>query len=252
MTTRTYDPGTLVALPTLKARETLAVGRALVAVARQEPGLPSNVTAAADGVATTIDPLARELGPTEAAARPGVRDADRVEDNAYGALVDFVRAFARLPPGEFPQSAQAASVLPVLTDEKQGLGFLTFVPLVEWSEVDTRLKALDARGLAEVVTGLGGGVFLDHLRTSHVAYGLATGGTASLPSDDSPAVRSALDAITVALRYYVVQVVASVHPNAPETAERASKLLRPLTEWQRPAATVVTEPPAPDPAPPTG
>jgi hypothetical protein len=72
--------------------------------------------------------------------------------------------------------------------------------------------------------------------------------------EEKASLREVLAEVTEALRHYVVQVSATVRRKSPKTAERAAKLLAPITEWQRPGgkakgAGEPESPPEPPPAP---
>lgn len=171
-----------------------------------------------------------------------VRAADREEDNAVGALVDFLEAFARLP-ARFESAAPARAALAILKDA-EGLKYLTYKPVVEWSEVETRRKLLEKGGHVETIRALGGGALLQYLDEAHVNYGVATGTTAPVMRAEPASIEEPRAALADAMRTYVARVVSSVSRKKPETRERAQMLLRPLTDW-RSSASVPTAEPAP-------
>ena len=83
----------------------------------------------------------------------------------------------------------------------------------------------------EALASLGGTPFLTHLRAVHATYGAAAGVTQVAPEIDAPKVRAALDALTAAMRRYVVRVASSVDESSPRSEARAEALLKPITTW---------------------
>lgn len=51
------------------------------------------------------------------------------------------------------------------------------------------------------------------------------------PPADAPKVREAFDALTSAMRRYVVRVASSVDESSPRSEARAEALLEPITAW---------------------
>ncbi len=230
MAERTYTPTDLVSLPRLSAREALALGRALLAIAQRTAGLPNAIREATADLEGAVVALAAAV-PAKRKAAPVLREADRVEDNAVAAVVALLKAWVRLPEGDFPREVGVAARCLDVFLEGGTLDFLTFRPVVEHSEVQRRIESLQAQGLDEALRSLGAGPFVDHLLAAHAAYGVACGITGAVAKDESPALRAATLEVTDSLRAYVVAVVASVSRKKPETAERADELLRPLSEW---------------------
>ncbi len=236
MSKRTFMAKDLVVLPRLKARELLAIARALVLHARAVDDVPKAVLDALREVEAHLEPLAAELAPAPADPEVPLRAATLAECNAVGALVDFVTSWTRLPEGDFPAQVATARACQVALLEGAGLEFLTYKPLVMHSEVQRRMDTLRARKLDDELRALGGGDFLVHLTRVHKVFGAAAGATARRPEVEAPAVREHADALTDAVRTYVVRVVASIDRKHPDTARRADDLLQPLRSWSSPAA----------------
>lgn len=233
---RQFTASDLVALPRLKARELLAIARALVLHARKVGGMADHVAEALRDVEAQTAPLATELGPPEPRSGVTYKDADRAEVNAMGALVDFVTAWTRLPEDEFPsQVAVGRECLDVLL-EGAGLEFLTYKPLVKHSEVQRRLDNLDAHKLDDALRDLGGEAFLKHMMKAHKAYGAVSGATAKPAEADSPAVRAKAAELADAVKTYVVRAVGTVDRKRPETRDHVDSLLHPLRSWATPTA----------------
>ncbi len=256
MSERSLTSVGLVALPKMKARELLALVRAIVAIARATKHLPAHVRSALEDIEGEIPAMVAALGP--AAKRPAVslKVADREEDNAVGALVDFVTVWTRLPEAKYPEQVRVGRACLEVLLEGKGLEFLVLKPIVEHSEVQRRIDGLSERGLDAAIRKLGGGVFLDHLAETHEVYGPVTGATGNLPEGESAVVRDASSALIETLRTYVVRVVGLIDRKHPETRDLAAALLQPLSSWTSNASSANDDadedpvtPPAPAPPP---
>ena len=250
---RSFTAGSLVTLPRLTAISAARLAKQLLSAAAKEKKLPPMVAAARDAIVPVRQKLATELQKrTDGAGQetPVVRAADIVEDNAFGAFVDWLRALRRLPAERHPPSTTAGSVL----DDafKDGLEFLKIAPQDEWQEAEIRLAVLVDKGYREAVAKLGGKPFLDELDFAHEAYGKALGITEAKPVVESPAIRDALDDVKHELRAYVLAVSSQVKRKEPATQALADRLLAPLIHWKENAAAPLTEDddldPAQDPA----
>lgn len=257
MTERSLTTVDLVSLPKMKARELLALARAMVAIASTAKHLPAHVRSALDDVEAELPAMVAALGPTAKKAAVSVKAADRDEDNAVGALVDFVSAWARLPEAKYPEQVGVArACLEVLLDDGK-LEYLALKPIVEHSEVQRRIDGLAERKLDVAIRKLGGGAFLDHLAETHAVYGPATGATENLAGGESAVVREASNNLAEALRTYVVRVVGLIDRKRPETRDLVTGLLKPLSSWTSSASNAANDdadddpvtPPAPVPSP---
>jgi len=166
----------------------------------------------------------------EAEEPPVVRAADVVEDNAFGALVDWLKSFARLPGERHDEAAEAQTVLDGVF--AAGLELLKIRPVDEWQEAEARLKLLADDGHNDTIAKLGGKPFLDELAVAHEAYGEALGITVVKPVVDSPAIREALTDAIDELRGYVLTVSSLVKKKDATTAAMAARLLAPLIHWR--------------------
>lgn len=257
MSERSLTTVDLVALPKMKGRELLALVRAIVAIARATKHLPAHVRSALEDIEGEIPAMVTALGP--AAKRPAVslKVADREEDNAVGALVDFVTVWTRLPEAKYPEQVRVGRESLEVLLEGKGLEFLVLKPIVEHSEVQRRIDGLAERGLDAEIRKLGGDAFLDHLAETHEVYGPVTGATRNVPEAESAVVRDASSALTETLRTYVVRVVGLIDRKHPETRDLAAALLQPLSSWTSNASGAndvdaeedPVTPPAPSPTP---
>jgi hypothetical protein len=161
---------------------------------------------------------------------PRVGAADRVEDNAFGALFAWLSAWARLPVAQHPEVAMATTVLQSVF--AGGLTFLAVKPANEWQEAEIRLRLITEKGHDKTIEQLGGRPFLDHLATAHKAYGEVLGITAVKQAVETPAIRVARDAATEVIRGYVLRVVALVRKSDPEAEALSQRLLAPIVNWR--------------------
>jgi hypothetical protein len=246
--TRSFTASSLVTLPRLTAVSTARLMQELLNAAKAERKLPASIATDRDEVAEAYQVLQAELAKRLAAESedgPVVRAADMVEDNAFGALSDWLSAWARLPGDRHPESADAAAVLQAIFPS--GLTFLTIRPSDEWQEAEVRMRLIADKGHDDAIARLGGKPFLDELRIAHKAYGEALGITAVKQASETPALREARDTATDVVRAYVLRVSANVRKKDPESAALAQRLLAPLVNWKdRPArVSASSEPSAP-------
>jgi hypothetical protein len=250
---RSFTAGSLVRLPRLTAVSAARLMTELLSAAAAEKKLPAAIAADRDELESARDALQAELSKRLAAdgeESPQIAAADRVEDNAFGALADWLAAIARLPAERHPEGAKARAALQAIFPS--GLEFLKLRTRDEWQEAETRLKRienedLDGVKIRAVIEGLGGKPFLAELAHAHKEYGEVLGITTPAAASDPPAVREAYEAALEALRGYVLVVSAHVKKSDPHSAARAARLLAPLTTWRdrAPRGGAVEEPAAP-------
>ncbi len=250
---RPISADTLVILPRLTAVSTARLLQELLSAAQAEKKLPAAIVPDRDDLTQAQEALQVELAKRltgEGEDTPVVRAADKVEDNAFGALFDWLSAFARLPANAHPESAKAATVLQSVF--AGGLSFLAVRPHDEWQEAEIRTRLLADKGYDKTIEQLGGKPFLDEITSAHKAYGEALGITVVKLAPESPAVRVARDNAIDLIRSYVLRVAALVRKSDPQTEALSQRLLAPLVHWRdRPAKAAVTDPvAAPAPAAP--
>ncbi len=250
---RSFSAGNLVTLPRLNAISAARLLQQLITAAADEKKLAAGVAAARDDLVTVREKLEVELAKRTSGAgevTPVVRAADILEDNAFGALVDWLRSFVRLPADRHPEAGMAQQVLGDAF--KDGLEFLKLAPVDEWQEAEVRRAILEDKGHLELIKKLGGKPFLDELDFAHEGYGEAVGATVVKPVPETPAVRQMLDEARDELRAYVLAVSSQVKKKDPATQATADRLLAPLIHWKdaptKPDDTAA--PPAPPPVAP--
>ncbi|APR85724.1 Hypothetical protein A7982_11073 [Minicystis rosea] len=230
---RSFSATSLVALPRLTAVSTARLIKELLTAAAAEHKLPPSIGVDRDELAAAHEALEDELQKRITAGieeTPVVRAADKIEDNAIGALYDFLAAFERLPAERHEEAAEAAVIRQGMFPG--GLAFLAIKPHDEWQEVETRIKLMAEKGWDKTIAKLGGKPFLDEVKHAHGGYGEALGLTVVKPVAEAPSLREARDAALDVVRAYVLQVSAHVRRSKPETGALAARLLKPLTEWQ--------------------
>lgn len=256
--TREFSADTLVVLPKLNSDSGLALWQALRAAVVAEKKLPRFLEPAWQSVEAAGAELSRaaqsRLADSGNKAPPAEkRKADTVVDNAVGALEQFLHAWSRLPD-TLPEAQLAAAVRQALFPD--GTGFLKLTFEQEWAQIERRLALLKHQGLDKQIAKLGGEAFVTHLTEAHGVYGKVLGLTAvpATPAEKA-ALSDPLQALSSALRLFVVKVTAYREADKPDTEALAERLLRPLMEWvsKAPRPGRDSEPaPAPVPAPAAG
>lgn len=233
---RSVDPSDIISLPRVNAYGAISLAQALEAASRDEDGkphkLPEAVKAALEDMNDDRAALHAAVGAPPAPS-PAVREADRLEDNAVGAIADLLRAWARVAD-QIPQGEAADKLFTRLFSG--GLEFLNHKPVEEWAQVQARLQIIESEGLEADLAQLGAKPLLAHLKKTHAAYGEVTGATKARPAPESPEVRAKLDALLASIRHYVGAVVGSIVRKKPATRALADQLLLPLTTWQSSSA----------------
>jgi hypothetical protein len=249
---RTFTSQSLISLPSLSARQALALATQLETHAKGR-ALSADAADALADLTSARRALEKEYVASMAVpttSNPQAVAADRVLDRAWGATSALVGAWVQID--EKNASPLARELDDALFSE--GTAFLKARYEEEWAESSARLRIIEERGLAGHFEKLGAGVFLAAIKRAHAEYGKALGVTAAkAPSAASPKVREALDQTAVAMREYVAKVAAMVSRKRKGSAELADALLLPLTQWQssRSAPVDAPVPPPPPPADPT-
>lgn len=257
---RDFSSSSLIQLPRLNAISTARLLTELINAANAEKKLPAAIAPERDELVVAHTGVEAELTKRllgEGQETPKVRAADSVEDNAFGALFDWLASFARLPDARHPAAAKARAILQAVFPN--GLAFLAIAPRDEWQEAELRLGVIAKNGSTKTIHELGGKPFLDELEVAHKAYGEALGITAEKTVTDAPQLRVARDEALDVIREYVLRVMSHVRKKDPQTRALADRLLAPLIHWSdRPTRegaqdeAPAAEPPAADASPPKG
>lgn len=228
----------LITIPKMDAAGLSALLGQVIATSAAEKKVPSTLKKRVelmDEAKTKLTAaLAARTGKVES-DDPRAVEADSDEDQAVGALVKFLEAYAKL---KTDQGKAARRVLGAVFGG--GTGFLVFEHPKEWAEVEARLVKIDTEGYAETIVELGGKGFLDHLRAVHQVYGEVLGITAAKGSKEAaPDIRGAQNEAANQLRRYVAAVIGHGAQSDidPTAGELAAALLAPIHEARAKAST---------------
>jgi hypothetical protein len=220
----------LITLPRVDARDAVTLASQLEAAAAAQgvvPTLPAPIQSALDDVAPARTDLQTALTAGNPLGTPTKKEADRREDTAVVALYKILSGWASL--AEFiPEGKAAQQVLDRAFAD--GVQFVNIRYEREWAVVDSKLKLIDGENLDDKIAAVGATPALAFLRNVHATYGSVIGTTDALP--DPPEIGKKRDALLIALRRYVVRVVAHVEPKHPKTQDLADTLLLPLSAWE--------------------
>ena len=251
-----YSAADVIQLPRLQASGAMALGGQLISAAKPHKKVLSKSIAKALGAfdaqhVMLTDAIRDQVLPDPVGGVDTVQ-LDRNLDGCWSGLNDFLTAFTKLP-GK-PQAVEAASLQAAVLPG--GLKFILLTYELEWSESEIRLQRIEKNKLDDRIEALGGGVFLESIKSAHAAYGKALGMTApTTPGAIAPSIREPLDAFAAALRTYIVKVMGHVEDDEPETKALVDKLLAPLAAWdigpapKAPAAVAAPVEPAAVPSP---
>lgn len=252
---REFTSESLVVLPKFNVDSGLAMWQALRAGVAAEKKLPKFLQQAWLRVEVTGEALfqAAQTRLTDSSTRASPADkrkADIVVDNAMGAIDDYLAVWMRLSPAE-PEAQVAAATRQRLFPD--GTGFLKLPFEQEWAQIDRRVAMMKSEGLDKEIANLGGVKFVNQLLAAHAEYGKVLGLT-SVPAlpPETVTLREPLDALSSALRLFVIKVTAYRDEEEPATLELADRLLRPLVNWvsKAPKASGESEPAPAEPATP--
>lgn len=241
-----------------------------VAGAPVHVAIPANVAAswkrfaAAHGelsAATTL--RIATTGATAAALVEDPDTANSASDDAWRTFDAWLSAWGRhADDGKAPRGADAAALHARVFPADDAMRFIQWRPRKQWVAMEGRMAMLAEPASRELVRDFGGARLLEHLQTTHAAFGRAYGITAA-QADATPAavdVRSAYVAAREALRGYAMRVAASADPDVPGSETLATWLLAPLRDMMEDFATAPTKRATPEadkrgpsqpPSPPT-
>lgn len=231
MSTRTFQPRDLVALPALSAEDAYALVSSLLTTATAV-GAPASVAEVLEEMRESRGRLRSQLvlRRTAPGADPKAAiEADARVDAAWSALRDWLSGWVKLGEGA-PRGSEIRELHAFLFGE--GLAFLNLRYRKQWTESETRVGALRTTRNTELVRELGGAPFLTVLFAAHDAYGSALSITEVATAPTDARVRESFEAVAASIRAYVVAVAGTVRKSRPSSAERAEQLLRPLSEWE--------------------
>jgi len=221
----------IIQLPRLSAIEAAVLGTQLLSVAAEEEkkkALPDSIERSHKRLTAAHAALNERLLPTEQDTQ-GRRKADRTVDNAWAATFNWLYGWCRLPADVNPFHAESHGLSTLVFAD--ALSFTKLPYRIQWFESQRRLDAIATNGHEATFVKLGGGVFLDHIRNAHAAYGDALGITKPEP-ETSPEVREKRNDMLAALRDYAARVAAYAEPDVPGSDALSEALLGPLVAWE--------------------
>ncbi len=237
-----FDLARYIRAPQLDVATALTFGHKLLAVAPPKPIPP--VKKSLTLLKGTIHTLQVKWSAVDQHPRiTDRRPIDVAADNGWGAFIDRLTAYARLPADRYPHAARAAELLESYFST--GATFLKLDYHSQWAEMHKRVERMKAEGLRPEFERLVGADFMTELFRTYDDYGLIVGvkpGHTQTP--DAPALQRPLRAFSEAAGNYGLQLVAW-HEDGDEdvkTAVRAA--LAPFDEVRaaQPRRTVATEP----------
>jgi hypothetical protein len=218
-------------LPRLDAPLACVLGQRLLAAAEgRRPRLPREVNAALERLRLRHAALADLAGDPHPGVDPVLELHDRAQDNAVGALHEWLNGWARLPT---PDGQVAQNILVRLFGQEQAA---ILRRRLGWEEVKLRLRWIREEGHERMIDQLGGARLLRHLREAHVELERARATTSSpLPSSATAAgadgdLDLALDDFLAACQTYVLRLAALDDPEDSDASELSRSLLRPLCD----------------------
>jgi hypothetical protein len=234
----------MAALPRLNGSTGVVLGEQLLTAAEaKQRGLPAFIERPRARLETAKDGLKIQIQPTEESDSGRKTAADRAEDDAWRIFYNWTGAMAGAPDGSWPKQDKIRALHKMLFGE--GMTFINLSYKEEWTQSETRLKAIADGGYEAVITEMGGGPLLENLKRAHAAYGDVLGITAPVEEEDNPEVRENLLKLIGAIKEYVVKVVAWADPEEAGSQELSDALLLPLTQWEDKASrpkTAETDP----------
>jgi hypothetical protein len=229
---REISIGKMVSLPRLNGSSALALAEQLLTMAesRKGEGLPTFIERPRARLETAKSALKEQLKPQEEADSSAKTAADRAVDDAWRSLSGWTGAMAGMPDGSFEGQDRIRALHAMLFGE--GLSFIALSFREEWTQSETRLKAIADSGYEGLIEGLGGAPFLKNLKDAHNRYGEALGIKAPVAAEEAPEVRENLDRLTSRMKEYVVKVAAWADPEEPGSPALTDALLTPLVQWK--------------------
>ncbi|WP_437279987.1 hypothetical protein WME90_05345 [Sorangium sp. So ce375] len=233
-----FDPTPYLRPPKLDVRQAVALAIALLSALPRDATDGMKRTARAVRKATLAmnkawDQKRRAAGAPKPASKA---KADYRVDTAWAALKMRVDACAFLPATAHPRAERAKEISQILFPE--GLEFLKLSMDLEWAESNALLgRIAEDDALGKDLVAIAGPEFLAEVRAAHEAYGEVLGITKAHETPaDVAALREPLRELVSAIGDYMLQVVAGVDRERPETVQSARAALAPLDRLRQAAA----------------
>jgi hypothetical protein len=228
---REINSNKMVTLPLLNALTAVVLAEQLITIALQQ-ALPLLVERALLRLKAAVEALKAQMQPREEADSKEKRLADRALDNAWRSLHQWLGALILMPSSSLPARDQLQALYDLLFYD--GMLFINVSYREQWTETETRLKAIADGGYETVIAENGGAPLLAHLEDAQVKYGKVLGIRAPLDVKKSPAIRENYRVLLDAIRSYVVKAVAWADPEEPGSEALSESLIQPVVNWQDP------------------
>jgi hypothetical protein len=238
---RSFGANDLVALPRLSASGAVALGQALLTVAKGKTHLPELIGQRLVALEAAHTALCDALG-NQAQVLPDpqrARNADLATDQTWSAFHDWLIGWGKL---RGPEAESARTMYSVLFPTK--LKFTRLAYRLEWAEAEARLGRIAKEGFDRKIEQMGGSVFLEQLKAAHRAYGEALGITAEGQDAAAAGLREPLDRFLSKLRAYVLAVAAYADDPDEVSVAFTDALLIPLRQWKSTLCEATVEEPA--------
>lgn len=248
MNERNYNLTDVVTLPRMDITMSVALAESLNAAASAEeqngPLAPSIADARSEMNASCGQ---AKQAIAASSLKPGLSlgSIDAHTDLVFKAHRLILQGWALLSE-HLPQGKEAQKLLAQLYGD--GLKATQMMGKKQWVTLQSRVEAVKAAGLDQALNQLGSGPVWTLFLNAQDQYGKLIGATEA--QEEAPEIAASRNALQDAIRYYILQVSASVHPKKPETLKRADALRKPLTEWKSPKTGESNKEPPVPPAPP--
>lgn len=215
-------------LPPLDAPGTVAMATSTLASAPK--AAPPAVKKALKKVVSTLAEM-KEVLAGEPIAMPDVsRAADLSLDRSWGGLSGRISSYTFLPEDRYPKVSTANELMRTLFPD--GLSFLKLPYRQEWAESERRLERIEMMGLEAKIHEVAGRDHLEEVRRAHLVYGEVLGITRPNPLAQAPERAEKLRALRKALNHYVLNLLACLDEEDPETEEMVRRALQPIDEFR--------------------
>ena len=232
MSERNYNLTDVVTLPRMDITMTVALAESLNAAAsaeEQNAALAPPIAESRSDMNGSCDLAKQAIAAS--GLKPGLSlgAIDTHTDLVFKAHRLILQGWALLSE-HLPQGKEAEKLLAQLYSD--GLKATQMIGKKQWVTLQSRVEAVKAAGLDQALNQLGSGPVWTLFLDAQDQYGKLIGATEI--QEEAPEIAASRNALQDAIRYYILQVSASVHPKKPETLKRADALRKPLTDWKSP------------------
>lgn len=228
----------MIKLPRLNGASAVTLGEQLLTEAASAGDLPVFLERPRGRLAIAVTSLKGEILFKEEEGGEAT-EADEDIDDAWRSFSEWLGSIAGMPAGSV-EKLDAVRKLHALIFS-QGLSFIILSYREEWAQSESRLKEISDGGYEETLRTLGGGPFLDRLKSAHAHYGDVLNIKTPQEETNAPAVRENMAKLAAEMKEYVAKVATYPDREEPGSAELSEKLLRPLVQWKSPKSTSQTK-----------